>query len=284
VSTWWFGSLIAAITILVVVAAYLNRVRHIRKQFAMRLEERIGERARIARELHDSLLQGFQGLMLRLQSVCNLLPEHPTEARAELEAVLNRGDDTIAEGRRAVHDLRSTQLTGSDLVQTLTALGEELISSMTAGESPTFRIVVEGRPRALDGFVRDEVYRIAREALRNALRHSRPRALEVEVSFGNLRFSLRVRDDGVGIESAVLMQGRRAGHWGLPGMHERAQSLGGRVGLWSERGAGTEVELTIPAGIAYRATPNVVAPDSGLRDSMALYFSSKKGIGSQPPD
>lgn len=249
--TWWFRSVLVATLVLSLFGAYYSRVRHIARRFEIRLEERAGERTRIARELHDSLLQGFQGLMFRLQAVRDLLPGRPTEAVQILETVLEKGDQVIAEGRDTVQDLRSSALVGSDLVRTLTGLGEELASNAAVGNAPTCRVLVEGRPRPLKPVVRDEVYIIAREAYRNAFRHSRSRGIEAELSYGERQFTLHIRDDGVGIDRQLLELGRREGHWGLPGMHERAKSFGGQLAIWSEIGAGTEVELTIPAGIAY---------------------------------
>jgi signal transduction histidine kinase len=130
-------------------------------------------------------------------------------------------------------------------------LGEELASTVSSGEMPTYRVLVEGKPRILDTVVRDEVYRIAREALRNAFRHSQARAVEAEISYGDQLVSLRIRDDGTGFDVHVLGQGQRLGHWGVQGMRQRATSFGGQLNVWSKQGAGTEVELTIPAAVAY---------------------------------
>ena len=164
--TWWFRVIIAVLLICSALAVYYYRLRQLEQQFHVRLGERLSERTRIARELHDSLLQGFQGLMFRLQAVRDMLPARPGEAMAALETALDKGDQAIAEGREAVQDLRSSTHGGNDLVHTLTALGEELASTVCSGEVPTCRVLVEGKPRVLDAVVRDEVYRVAREALR----------------------------------------------------------------------------------------------------------------------
>jgi signal transduction histidine kinase len=100
--------------------------------------------------------------------------------------------------------------------------------------------------------LRDEVYRITGEGLRNAFRHARARRIEVEIRYDERELRVRIRDDGRGIAASVLSDEGRAGHWGLPGMRERAQRIGGTMDLWSELGAGTEVELRIPASIAYQ--------------------------------
>jgi signal transduction histidine kinase len=224
------------------------------RQLNLRTEERINERTRIARELHDSLLQGFQGLMFRLQAVRDLLPMSPNEAAKELEIVLDRGDDVLAEGRSAVEDLRAPVMVERDLVEALGAVARELSPREGYPSSPIFRILVEGTPRVLDPDFRDEAYRIAREALRNAFRHAQAQSIEAEMTFGDSRFLLRIRDDGRGIDPAYLDQGSRSGHWGLPGMRERATRLGGQLEVWSESKAGTEVELSVPASIAYRGS------------------------------
>ena len=245
-ATWWFRAAAAAGVLLALWSAYRNRLRRMARQFEIRLDERVRERTRIARELHDSLLQGFQGLMFRLQAVRDLLPGQPVEAAGALDTALERGDDTITDAREAVQDLRSSSLVGSDLEQALKVLVEELESPQTS-----FRVDVEGHPRELAPLLRDEVYRIAREAVRNATRHANARNIEAEVEYGESNFSLRIRDDGDGIDREVLARGRRDGHWGMQGMRERAEQVGGHLSVWSERKAGTEVELIIPATIAY---------------------------------
>ena len=246
-ATWWFRSLAALAWVLVMMAAYHAHMRKIASQF----EIRIDERGRIARNLHDSLLQGFQALLYCVQAARDLLPSRPNEAIGILETALERGDRAIAEGRDTVHDLRSTVFVDPDFGKTLKQLAEEMAATHQSARPPTCRVLIEGQPRALDTTVRDEVYKIAREAFRNAFRHADARLVEAEIEYDERQFVLRVRDDGTGIDPDVLQHGRRAGHWGLPGMRERSESLGGQLAVWSEREAGTEVELKIPAAIAY---------------------------------
>jgi ligand-binding sensor domain-containing protein/signal transduction histidine kinase len=247
-ATWWFRALAGGAVLLVLWGAYRGHLRRMAQEFEIRLAERVRERTRIARELHDSLLQGFQGLMFRLWAVRDLLPGRPADAASALETALQRGEETITDAREAVQDLRASSLVGSSLEHALKALGEELASAETS-----FRVVVEGRPRELAPLLRDETYRIAREAFRNAAQHAKARNIEAEIEYGDANLSLRVRDDGMGIDRDVLARGRRAGHWGLQGMRERAEQLGGHLNVWSERKAGTEVELVVPAAIAYGA-------------------------------
>jgi ligand-binding sensor domain-containing protein/signal transduction histidine kinase len=251
-NTWWFRSLIAMLFIAVAAALYLLRVRQISRQFAMRLEERVSERTRIARDLHDFLLQGFQGLMFRLQAVRELLPERPAVAAVSLDVALQMGDEAIGEGRDAVQNLRSATFEDGDLTTALGALGAEFTGGR---EPPEYRMVVEGQLRELNADVRDDIYRIVREAVHNAYQHAKARRIETEVTFAETELSVRVRDDGIGIDPAILASGQRTGHWGLPGMRERSESIGGRLKVWSENNAGTEVELRVSAASAYAEPP-----------------------------
>jgi ligand-binding sensor domain-containing protein/signal transduction histidine kinase len=244
--TWWFRVAAVAAILLAFWALYRRQLHRMAREFEIRLTERVRERTRIARELHDSLLQGFQGLMFRLQAVRDLLPARPYDAAASLESALERGDESITDAREAVQDLRSASLVGGNLEHALKSLSEELESPQTS-----FRVVVQGHRRELAPLLRDEIYRIAREAFRNAARHSNARNIEAEIDYGDSKFALRIRDDGHGIDRDLFARGRRVGHWGLQGMRERAEQVGGRLSVWSERKAGTEIELVIPAKIAY---------------------------------
>ena len=176
------------------------------------------------------------------------------------------GDQAIGEGRDAVEDLRSSSLDDRDLATSLSALGTELGAGIDPASRPQYRVVVEGRPRELTVVVRDETSRIVREALSNAYQHAKAGHIETEVTFG-ADLTIRVRDDGIGMDPQILARGQRPGHWGLPGMRERAESLGGRLHVWSEGNAGTEVELCVPAHVAY-ARP-LTSLSSRLRDSWA---------------
>jgi signal transduction histidine kinase/streptogramin lyase len=249
-NTWSFRGLIGVLLIAAGVALYLLRVRQISQRFAIRLEERVSERTRIARELHDSLLQGVQGLMIRLHAVRELLPGRPGDAAQALKDALQSGAQAIAEGRAAVQDLRAATLAPSDLAEALMALGPELLPEGTA-QQPSYHVLVEGKSRPLMPLIRDDIYRIAREAVRNAVQHARARRIEVELVYGEQSFCLRIRDDGIGVDAESLEASRRGGHWGLPGMHERAKSFGAHLEMWSEHGAGTELLLEIPAATAY---------------------------------
>ena len=224
----------------------------VRRMVELRLEARVSERTRIARDLHDTLLQSFHGVLLRFQAATIVLPDRPTEAKRALEHAIDEAAQAITEGRDAVQNLRSASGSADDLAVAISSLGKELtaISPDRTTTPAAIDVSVEGTARNLHPVVRDEVYRIAGEAVRNAFRHANARRIEVEIRYDERRLRVRVRDDGRGIQPAVL-EGDRPGHFGLRGMRERADVIGGRLTVWSEGGLGTEVELTIPAGAAY---------------------------------
>jgi signal transduction histidine kinase len=203
------------------------------------------ERERIARELHDTLLQGFQGLILRFQAVMKTLPAE-ARARTMMEQVLDRADEVLLEGRQSVRDLREEGTSETELSEALRQCGEELAHN----HGSLFGLTIVGEPKPVAPVVFNESYRIAREALINAFQHSEARKIEVEVTYLESGISLRVRDDGMGIDATTLSKGR-TGHWGLSGMRERAQKIAAKVDIWSQAGAGTEIELTIPSDVAY---------------------------------
>jgi signal transduction histidine kinase len=254
--TSWFYAFCATGLLALLWMGHQFRLRQLQRVFNMRLEERVDERTRIARELHDTLLQSFQGLMFSFQAARNLLPGRTDEAIRTLDGAIRKGDEAVAEGRDAIQNLRlgSVERRLEDL---LTATGQELQDAQDGNTHATvFRVIMEGQPRTLSPLLQDEIYRIAREVLRNAFRHACASRIEAAIHYDPHLFRLRIRDDGKGIDGTVLQGGARAGHWGLPGMRERAKRIGARLVLWSESGAGTEVELTVPASVAY-AEPHV---------------------------
>jgi signal transduction histidine kinase len=249
--TNWFRALCGATFLLLLWAAYQLRVRQLAYQFNMRLEERVSERTRIARDLHDTLLQSFQGVLPRFQAAIYKLPEHPVDARETLEAAVDQASQAITEGRDAVQGLRASTVEKNDLAMAIRGVAEELASANTQRSSPAFQVAVQGTPRNLHPILRDEVYRIAAEALRNAFRHAQAHQIEVELRYDEKDFTLRIRDDGKGIDRELLSGDGREGHYGLHGMRERAKLVGGELTIWSEVDSGTEVELSIPASRAY---------------------------------
>jgi signal transduction histidine kinase/ligand-binding sensor domain-containing protein len=248
--TNWFRVLCGVFLLVLLWAAYQFRVRHLQREFALTLEARVGERIRIARDLHDTLLQSFHAVLLRLQTVSQLLRERRGEAQDQLDSTIEEVAEAITEGRDAVQGLRESTVQSNDLALAISTLGEELATDSN-GDRPQFRVAVEGAARNLHPILRDEIYRIAAEALRNAFRHAHARTVEVEVRYDNEQFRLRVRDDGKGIDPVVLSSEGVEMHFGLRGMRERAKLIGGKLVVWSKVDAGTEVELRISAGTAY---------------------------------
>jgi signal transduction histidine kinase/ligand-binding sensor domain-containing protein len=249
--TNWFRALCAVLFLGLLWAIYQWHLRRLRHEFELTLDARVNERTRIARELHDTLLQSFHGLMLRFGAADKLLPSRAEEAKKELRGAMAQAAQAITEGRDAVQALRSSSAETNDLVLAIQTIGQELAAMENDQGSPSFRVRVEGCPRDLRPLLRDEIYRIAAEALRNAFLHAQPRQVEVEIRYDNHEFRLRVRDDGKGIDPTVLAQQGRDGHYGLRGMRERAIVVGGEFAVWSELDSGTELELTIPAAKAY---------------------------------
>ncbi len=250
--TTWFQASCAAAFLGLLWALYRYRLHQIAQQFNARLEERVNERTRIARELHDTLLQSFHGLMFRFQAARNMLPRRPEEAMQALDGALERTEQAIAEGRDAIQDLRASTAVANELAQAVTALGNELGLPQRFRRRSAFP--VEGPPRDLHPILRDEIYAIAREAVRNAFRHAQARNIEADIRYSGSLFQLRIRDDGKGIDPEIVAEGR-AGHYGVPGMRERAKRIGGKLDVWTESGAGTEIELSIPGSIAYGTSP-----------------------------
>ena len=253
--TNWFILLCAAALLFLLWALFRLRSRQLAQEFNRTLEARVSERTSIARDLHDTLLQSFHGLLLRFQMVDNLLPDRPVEAKERLAQAINQATEAVTQGRDAVEGLRSSTVETNDLGLAVTTLCEELAADESNHSSAVFSVAVEGTPRNLHPILRDEVYRIAGEALRNAFRHARARQIEVEFRYDDRQLRLRVRDDGKGIDPEVLNQEGRQGHYGLFGMRERAKLVGGKLEVWSQIDSGTEVELSIPVSIAYATNP-----------------------------
>lgn len=264
--TWWFYVACGVACLAVLAAIYRIRVRQVAAQVRSRLEARLAERERIARELHDTLLQGMQGLILRFQAAADCIPrEEP--ARLLMEQSLDRADELLGEGRDRVKDLRLATSDQSDLDQSLAALGKQFAELHSTG----FRVRIQGTSRNLHLIVFEEVLLIAREALANAFVHANAAEIEAEVTYGESALHVRIRDDGQGISTSVLDAGGMPGHFGLIGIRERANKLGANLEIWSRSGAGTEVDLRVPAHVAYKSTQ---AAPHGLRSWLAKLLTS----------
>lgn len=207
------------------------------------------ERDRIARELHDTLLQGFQMLVLRFQVITDTIsPESP--ARGLLEDSLSRAERTLQEGRDKVSALRSENESGNDLAVELAQFGRELGS----GNQTTFQFTVEGKPRQIHSVIYEEIQMIAREAIANSFRHASATAIECVIQFAPRHFFFVCRDNGCGIPDKVLKTMSRGGHWGLLGMEERAKKIGAVLHISRGDTGGTVVGLKLRGKIAYAAS------------------------------
>jgi len=247
--TNWFRALGLAFILAVLGSLYWLRMRQLAHRFDAQLEARVEERTQIARELHDTLLQSFNGLLLRFRTVHELLSTRPDEARQILESVMDETRRALVEGREAVQGLRSSAADAGEFDGAIRTLAEELAGQY--GGTVQVRLDIEGTPQTLRPLVRDEVYRIASEALRNALRHAEASRIEVQLGYDPGGFELRVRDDGKGIDPEVSSGADLPGHFGLRGMRERAQAIGGQLTVWSASGSGTELALRVPGAVAY---------------------------------
>jgi signal transduction histidine kinase len=209
------------------------------RELNLRVEERGRERARIARELHDTVLQGFLGAMLQLHDAVDRVPaDSPT--KPSLSRALCLIQRVLEEGRVALQGLRCSGIASISLEQALCGIQDEFVST-----GARFRILVNGEPKPLKPAVQEQISLIGREALVNAMRHSKATSIEAEVEYLPRRLRVVVRDNGCGIDPQVVQFGRDA-HWGLIGMRERAESIGAQFRIWSRPGAGTEVEISIP--------------------------------------
>ena len=203
--TRWFAALVVASVFVVSWAGYRARIRKVSRDYQRRMDERVSERTRIARELHDTLLQSFHGLLLQFQTASYLLRERPAEAQEKLDGAIENAAKAITEGRDAVQGLRASTIERNDLAVAIRTLGEELATA-AAPVPATFSVDLEGEPRELHPIVRDEIYKIAAEALRNAFRHAHAGRVEVEIRYDTEEFRLRVRDDGQGIDPGGARQ------------------------------------------------------------------------------
>jgi signal transduction histidine kinase/streptogramin lyase len=262
--TTWFRLICAAVFLLLLWAIYQLRMRQLHRQFSIGLEARVNERTRIARELHDTLLQTLHGLMFQFQAVRNLLPRRPDEAMKSLDEAITETEKALSEGRDAIQGLRSEPMTKGNLAELLMTASQELAAAETSTQPPpAFELIEEGEHRNLSPAIKDEVCRIALELLRNAYRHAHAHRIEAEVRYGADVLRLRIRDDGKGIDLKVLKDGGVTGHWGLRGIRERAERIGAKLDFWSEAGAGTEIQLMVPGSAAYETSRDPAAPKVG---------------------
>jgi signal transduction histidine kinase len=265
--TWWFRSVCLLIVGSGILLLYQFRLRSLTHQMNMRFEERLAERTRIAQELHDTLLQGFLSASMQLHVADDRLPEN-SPAKPMVSRVLTLMKDVIEDGRNTLRGLRSRSYELHDLAQAFSRIPEEL----SLQQPIDYRVIVEGQPRPLHPVIRDDVYRIGREALVNSFRHAQANSIEVEIEYGVNQLRVNVRDNGVGIDPQVLRTGRE-GHWGLSGMRERAERIGARLTVWTRPAGGTEIELSVPAALAFESK----SPNGASKWLVKLYAGKTKG-------
>ena len=243
--TRWFQALSAIFLALAAIAIYRYRLRYVTARLIERLQVKTAERERIARAMHDSFLQSLFALLMRIDAVTSRAPKD-SATRNDLEAIAQQARAAIAEGRGQVADLRA-----GDTADFVGMLEQSLQAARPSPGGPSLSLHIEGPPRALHRATAEEAHDIAREAVRNALRHAQATSIDVLVSFGKRRLTIAVADNGRGIDDALLRAGGRAGHWGLAGMRERAAALGGKLSIEARLPSGTRVVLQVPAKRAY---------------------------------
>jgi ligand-binding sensor domain-containing protein/signal transduction histidine kinase len=242
--TWYFRAWSFVLLGTLGVAGYQFRLMQVKSELNRRFRDRLAERTRIAQDLHDTLLQGVIGASMQLDVAQDDLAED-SPARPKLQRLLREMRRITAEGREALHGLRTI-----DSSVTVEAAFQRMTTELIPSQSSKHLIYVEGDTRPLKTAVFDEVYRIGREAYLNAVAHASAREIEIRVEYGLRAFRLRVRDDGCGIDPEILKHGCE-GHWGLVGMRERAKAIGSDLAIHPRPSGGTDVELRIPAAIAY---------------------------------
>lgn len=242
--TGWFLLLCIAVGVGAVLMMLWLRTEQIRSMLRAQMEARHGERERIARELHDTLLQGVQGLILRVHAATRSLgDDHP--ARRSMDRALDQAEEILVEGRDRLGELRAGAPKHFDLATALAKLADEQLPHIEFG------MTVEGLVRPLAPEAGDEIYQIGREAILNAMRHAQASAIHCRLSYSSHEFVMRIQDNGKGIDPAILDGGRRSGHWGLVGMRERATMLHGQLSIGAGDTGGVLITLSVPAGIAY---------------------------------
>ena len=243
--TWWFRLSGVLFVVLAVLLFVRLRMRTLAARMNMRFEERLAERTRIAQELHDTLLQGFMSASMQLHVADDRLPED-SPAKPMLGRVLQLMGRVMDEGRNTVRGLRSSGMVCQNLEEEFSRIQEDLAISPQS----EFRVIVEGAPRPLRPVIHDEIYFIGREALANAFRHSGASEVILEIEYSSSHLRILVRDNGCGVDPQVVSSGRD-GHWGLSGMRERADRIGGKFKVLSMPSAGTEIHLSVPSRLAF---------------------------------
>lgn len=256
--TPWFRLVVVVSAFAGLAILYRRRMSELSRQLNIRFEERLAERTRIAQDLHDTLLQGFLSASMQLDVAAEKLSDD-SPAKPQIHHVLDLMRRVTDEGRNAVRGLRSSNIDSSELEGAFLRVQQEF-----ARPDVSFRVTSTGTQRPLHPVLRDEVYRIGREALVNAFKHSGASSIEADVEYSPRQLRISIRDNGCGIDEKVLKTGRD-GHWGLSGMRERAERVGARFQVWSSSQTGTEVDLRVPGHVAFEV--------DGSRPGFAAWIS-----------
>jgi signal transduction histidine kinase len=237
---WWFESMALAGVACLVFASYRLRLQGMTARVRLRYEERLAERTRIARELHDTLLQNLAGISLQLDGVAKQIGPSSEAAAARIRVVRQQVEASFREARQKVQDLRSPMLQGRALPEVL----REALEHIAAGHPVHLRITVAGQPRPLPEELEEAVLRIGQEAVANAVRHAQANEIQVSLTYADGSLSLRIQDDGQGFD---LDDARtRVGHWGLRNMQDRAHQIGAQWKITTAAGRGTGIETIVP--------------------------------------
>ncbi|PSJ43412.1 hypothetical protein C7I55_03365 [Sphingomonas deserti] len=244
VQSWPFFCLCGLAACGVAAMLYSARLRYLTRRIRAQMEARLAERERIAQDLHDTLLQGIQGLMIRFHGLA-LRPELDRATKREIDEALDQAEAALVEGREQVAGLRSARVTGLPLQL------EEFIAGLRREPGPVLFLSVDGEEKLVEPLVAEEALKISREAILNATRHAGASRIAVNIDFRPDRFLVTVEDDGVGIDEAIIAAGGREGHFGLRGMAERAQRVGGALSIETAQNDGARIVLEVPARVAY---------------------------------
>ena len=238
--TYWFVALCIVAAASMLWTLYRLRMRSATYGIQSRYEGRLAERTRIARELHDTLLQSLAGASLQLDAISKTMIAAPYEAQTKVQTIRQQMDASFREARQKVWDLRSPALEGRDLASAMRESLEAMIDGMEG-----FRLTVIGEPRAFPPHMEEQLLRIGQESVANAVRHAQASRITVELRYEAERLALYISDNGQGFDMEAVS--RRNGHWGLTNMRERAKEIGAEWKVVSTPGRGTTIETVVPS-------------------------------------
>jgi signal transduction histidine kinase len=247
--SWPFYLLLGVLVLALLWLGYSLRLRAVAERIRARMNGRLDERDRIARELHDTLLQSVQGLIMRFSNIAHDITAIQPAHRDMLDA-LDSADAVVVEGRDRIHELRRWSGARS-LSEVVTRTAERLLLL----DKIEIRVGIQGPQREIYPAIADELLRITDEALFNVSRHAHARKVSITIAYGAEALVLRIIDDGIGIAPEIVAQGSVAGHFGLVGMRERAEKVGGQLDITTDPAGGTLVEIKVGAEIAYADRP-----------------------------